>query len=206
MDLNLYDWNNDSDCIRTYFAFQQPFIQDIEENDLFFSTIVILWLIFIEIFGNLSLLATFAYEKYGMDPKKRTVINQLLSQITFVIIAINIICLPILTWRRLISVLYPIFATFLQRFFTFSFIMISLTFSEMLMFKVMYIRISYWIASRDENFLSLFCFCFNLLISLLILLQNILLSDTTCNFYYQRFTNEMDVTLDSNVCVMSHKV
>ena len=207
MDLNLYyDWNNDSDCIRTSFAFQRPFIQDIGEYDLSFAIIVILWLIFIEIFGNLSLFATFAYEKYGMDPKKRTVINQLLSQISFVIIAVNILFLPILIWRRLISVLSSIIASFLQKFLAFSFIMISLTLSEMLIFKHIYVWKFTWIASRDECFFSSFCFFFNLLISLLMLLQNSILSNNTCNHLYQVFTNEMDVTLDSNVCKMSYKV
>ena len=60
----------------------------------------VFWLLLIEIMGNACLFATFSYERFGMDPQKRTVINQLLSQMCWIIIALNITCLPIIVVRR----------------------------------------------------------------------------------------------------------
>ena len=60
----------------------------------------VFWLLLIEIMGNASLFATLSYERFGMDPQKRTIINQLLSQMCWIIIALNITCLPIIVVRR----------------------------------------------------------------------------------------------------------
>ena len=60
----------------------------------------VFWLLLIETVGNACLLATFSYERFGMDPQKRTIINQLLSQMCWIIIALNITCLPIIVFRR----------------------------------------------------------------------------------------------------------
>ena len=58
------------------------------------------WLLVIEVIGNACLFATFSYERFGMDPQKWTVINHLLSQMCWIIIALNITCLPIIVVRR----------------------------------------------------------------------------------------------------------
>ena len=60
----------------------------------------VFWLLSIEVIGNAWLFATFAYERFGMDPQKRTIINQLLSQMCWIIIALNITCFPIIVVRR----------------------------------------------------------------------------------------------------------
>jgi hypothetical protein len=43
----------------------------------------IFWLLCLEIIDNGCLFATFAYERFGMDPQKRTAINQLLDDYDF---------------------------------------------------------------------------------------------------------------------------
>ena len=63
--------------------------------------LVLSFLLFIEIIGNLFLFTNFAYEKFGMDPKKRTIINQLFSQLVITIICFNITVLPIISMRFL---------------------------------------------------------------------------------------------------------
>ena len=54
-------------------------------------------LILVESLGNFLLFCMILYEKYGMDPQKRTVTNQLLSRMIFVIILYNILILPFTT-------------------------------------------------------------------------------------------------------------
>ena len=62
----------------------------------------IFWLLWIEVIGNGCLFATFVYERFGMDPQKRTVINQLLSQLSWIIIFSNITIYPMISARRFV--------------------------------------------------------------------------------------------------------
>ena len=54
-------------------------------------------LIMMETLGNFLLLCIVWYEKYGMDSKKRTISNQLLSRMIIVQILFNIIMMPLVT-------------------------------------------------------------------------------------------------------------
>ena len=63
-------------------------------NPLELSLLVFL-LIILETLGNFLLLCMICYEKYGMDSKKRTVTNMLLSRIIFVLILCNIFIMPL---------------------------------------------------------------------------------------------------------------
>ena len=65
-------------------------------NPLELSLLVFL-LIILETLGNFLLLCMILYEKYGMDSKKRTVMNMLLSRIIFVQILCNIFIIPLPT-------------------------------------------------------------------------------------------------------------
>ena len=65
------------------------------------SGLVVLFLVFqliiLETLGNFLLLCMIWYEKYGMDSKKRTVTNMLLSRIIFVQILCNLFIMPLPT-------------------------------------------------------------------------------------------------------------
>ena len=52
-------------------------------------------LLMLETLGNMLLICMILYEKYGMDPQKRTIANQLLSRMLIVQIVCNIFILPI---------------------------------------------------------------------------------------------------------------
>ena len=64
-------------------------------------TFIVAVFILIEVFGNLMLFAVLHFEKYGMDPLKRTAINQLIYQYIWVLIANNIVAFPIIAIRLL---------------------------------------------------------------------------------------------------------
>ena len=76
-----------------------PFEKTKEEKNVSPGVIVlyILLLLLAESLGNFLLFCMILYEKYGMDPQKRTVTNQLLSRMIFVQILYNIFILPFLT-------------------------------------------------------------------------------------------------------------
>ena len=64
------------------------------------NSLVILYvilLIILETLGNFLLFCMIYYEKYGMDSKKRTITNMLLSRMIFVQILCNIFIMPVLT-------------------------------------------------------------------------------------------------------------
>ena len=61
------------------------------------------WLLAIEILGNGCLFATFVFERFGMDPQKCTVINQLLSQCCWMVMFYNITTFPAAIFRRLLG-------------------------------------------------------------------------------------------------------
>ena len=58
---------------------------------LFFGSLLLM----LETVGNYLLFCMLWYEKFGMDSKKRTVTNQLLSRMIFTLILFNIIFMPL---------------------------------------------------------------------------------------------------------------
>ena len=58
---------------------------------IFFSV----WLLMLETLGNYSLFCMVWYEKFGMDPQKRTITNQLLTRMVLAIILFNIFFVPL---------------------------------------------------------------------------------------------------------------
>ena len=53
-------------------------------------------LIMLETLGNFLMFCMIWYEKYGMDSKKRTISNQLMSRMLMVVILFNIIMMPMI--------------------------------------------------------------------------------------------------------------
>ena len=57
----------------------------------------VVFLVMLETLGNFLLFCMILYEKYGMDPQKRTVTNQLLSHMIILQIFNNIFVMPVAT-------------------------------------------------------------------------------------------------------------
>ena len=83
------------------FHYEKCLIQ--EHQDIHWTEWIwgLFWLLAIEILGNGCLFATFVFERFGMDPQKRTVINQLLSQCCWMVMFYNITTFPATIFRRL---------------------------------------------------------------------------------------------------------
>ena len=73
--------------------------QEIIRDRPIFIGIGIILFILIEVIGNGSLLTMIIYEKYGMDIKKRTVNNQLLSSLCKGSVFCNVLIYPFI-WTR----------------------------------------------------------------------------------------------------------
>ena len=188
------------------FEFEQNYQTSIVEKHWIEIAIWIIWFFAVEICGNLILFATFAYEKYGMDPKKRTILNQLLSQSSFIVIFLNILVLPPVLWKFLIGPLHPLLAKFVMKNLLLLVHMYSVTATEIMVFKCLFLWKWSWMVTRNENFYSLFAFLFNLLISSLLVLQNVLLDDGSCSENIKRLSHQVDTQIDSKLCTMSFKM
>ena len=66
-------------------------------------------LIMLETLGNFLMFCMIWYEKYGMDSKKRTISNQLMSRMIIVLILFNIIMMPIIMLSQIFGVLSEYF-------------------------------------------------------------------------------------------------
>ena len=82
-----------------------PFEKTKQEQNVSPGVIILylLLLLLAESLGNFLLFCMILYEKYGMDPQKRTVTNQLLSRMIFAQILYNIFILPFLTAIEIIG-------------------------------------------------------------------------------------------------------
>lgn len=78
------------------------------ENHWYFIQPIFLFCV--EIFGNVALFAIIIYEKYGMDPKKRNVTNQLTSTLCKIGIFENLCLLPFLPYRFFVGPVNTIIA------------------------------------------------------------------------------------------------
>ena len=151
----------------------------------------IFWILCIEIIGNGCLFATFAYERFGMDPQKRTVINQLLSQCCWTIIIFNITSFPVIILRRLLGPLNSKIAAWFLLNGRIFISMISLLLSELMILKSLYICKWSTMAMKDDNLISTIILKINILLSSLITLQVTMLDDTTCIFSRNQSQEDM---------------
>ena len=163
----------------------------------------ILWLLCIEIIGNGCLFATFAYERFGMDPQKRTVINQLLSQCCWTIMIFNITLFPVIIFRRLSGPLNSKIAAWFLLNGRIFISMISLLLSELMILKCMYIWKWSIMAMKDDNLISKIILRINILLSSLITLQATMLDDTTCNSIEKSITGRYEMQLPTQICTFS---
>ena len=87
------------------------------EGPIPYLGLVILFVILLtvlETLGNFLLLCIICYEKYGMDSKKRTVTNMLLSRMIFVQILCNVFITPLPTIGQIFGVYSEYFQCYFQ--------------------------------------------------------------------------------------------
>ena len=76
--------------------------------------LLVILLIILETLGNFLLLCMILYEKYGMDSKKRTITNMLLSRMIFLQILFNIFFMPLPIIGQIFSVYSEYFVLYIS--------------------------------------------------------------------------------------------
>ncbi len=77
---------------------EDSFLPDIPNNSFYLAMCIGIYIV-IETFGNALLASIILIEKYGGDSKKRTLINQLTSQILIMVIVFNVTSFHFVTYR-----------------------------------------------------------------------------------------------------------
>ena len=86
--------NNENYIILINFTIQEKYVNYIGLDPELVALYIVL-LVILETLGNFLLLCMILHEKYGMDPQKRTVTNQLLSKMLIVQIFCNVFIMPL---------------------------------------------------------------------------------------------------------------
>ena len=93
---NVRNYVPDNQIITVEFAlFDAKIEKKSRLTDLGLKLLFGILLLMMETLGNYLLFCMLWYEKFGMDSKKRTVTNQLLSRMIFALILFNIIFMPL---------------------------------------------------------------------------------------------------------------
>ena len=160
--------------------FDRKIVKIIASTSLGMKVVFGISLLILETLGNCLLFCMVLYEKFGMDSKKRTITNQLLSRMILALIFFNIFFMPIYFFGFLIP-----FSKYFQQFYEWSicsnitfnvtfwldyypfhvigdfgfyriFTHILLTLAEMVIFKILYMYKFSMIVALDEYFLTNF--------------------------------------------------
>ena len=164
----------------------------------------IFWVIFvfvsIEFVGNILLFATIAYEKFGMDPKKRNITNQLLSHISTAIIFSNFVNFPVLVSKWLFAFFPEKLVAWVLTSMGFFSNFISLSLFEMTLLKCFYIGKWNKMSMKDDDFFATWLGLTNFILSFLGSLQRHILDDGTCYSAYQKMTGMSLIFRETEHC------
>ena len=104
-DLDTVYFNQSSNHTETFhiflnFSIKNNSAQFIQPNAVMIALYATFFFI-LETLGNFLLYCIIIYEKYGMDPQKRTVTNMLMSNMIIIQMLFNLFIMPIITFHRI---------------------------------------------------------------------------------------------------------
>jgi hypothetical protein len=139
----------------------------------------------VEIIGNGLLVVIIMYEKFGMDPQKRTTINQLLSKVCWMLITTNLTIFPFIVFRTLFGPQSELVANCILYGTTFSMMYNFLTLTEMMLLKCLYVFFWPRMAMLDDTLVAQFIGLWNLMISSLSIFTRLYVGEYHHNVHYQ---------------------
>jgi hypothetical protein len=142
----------------------------------------------VEIIGNGLLVVIIMYEKFGMDPQKRTTVNQLLSKICWMLIMTNLTIFPFMVCRTLFGPHSELVGSWIYHAMSFSRAYVFLTLTEMMILKCL--CLFYWprMAMLDDNLVAQFIGRWNLMISGLMIFTRLYICEYHTTTHYQFIT------------------
>ena len=149
-------------------------------------------LLIMETLGNYLLFCMVWYEKFGMDSKKRTITNQLLSRMILPLIIFNISFVPL---QFVGFWIIDEYVYLIAEFGIYRILMhIMLTLAEMVIFKIVYMFKFSIIAALDEYFFTNFVTLCNAVINFVFSIIRITLGENKrTKMYFRSFAKPTDV-------------
>ena len=191
-------------------------------NGLGFTVFFGILLLIMETLGNYLLFCMVWYEKFGMDSKKRTISNQLLSRMILAVIVFNILFMPLV-----FGTIFIPYSEYFQGFYIESLLQslismckyhfyfmiideygylfiefgmsriimhIMLTLAEMMIFKILYMFKFSVIAIMDEYYLTHFLTLFNIMINFGLAIIRVWLNEhRRTKRYFDKFAKPYEV-------------
>jgi hypothetical protein len=158
----------------------------------------------IEVIGNGLLAIIIMYEKFGMDPQKRTAINQLLSKVCWMLIMTNLTIFPFVMVRTLFGPQSELVASWILHGVTFSMLHNCLTLTEMMILKCLYLFLWPRMAMLDDNFIAQFIGWWNLMISSICTFTRLHLGEYHTNPHFQFVTGQEFFKNESDLSKKTH--
>jgi hypothetical protein len=159
-------------------------ISDLYDVPVYVASCVIITLA-VEVIGNGLLAIIIMYEKYGMDPQKRTAINQVLSKVCWLTIMTNLIVFPFMVMRTLFGLQSELVALWCFFGVHFSLLHNILTLTEMMILKCLYMFFWPRMAMLDDNLAAQFIGRWNLMISSICVFSRLYLVEYHANPNFQ---------------------
>jgi hypothetical protein len=158
----------------------------------------------IEVIGNGLLVIIIMYEKFGMDPQKRTTINQLLSKVCWMLIMTNGTIFPFMAIRSLFGPQSELVGSWILHGMTFSIMFNLFTLTVMMMLKCLYMFFWPRMAMLDDTFVAQFIGRFNVMISSICTFTRMYLGDENTNTHFQFATGSKFFKEESDLTKKAH--
>jgi hypothetical protein len=158
----------------------------------------------VEVIGNGLLAIVIMYEKFGMDPQKRTTINQLVSKVCWILIMTNLAIFPFMVVRTLFGPQSELIGSWILYGMVFSIQYNFLTLTEMMILKCLYLF--YWprMAMLDDTLLSKFISRWNLMITSLCTFTRLHTGEYHTNTHFQFITGAESFNIESALSIRTH--
>jgi hypothetical protein len=155
----------------------------------------------VEVIGNGLLASVIMYEKFGMDPQKRTTINQLVSKVCWMLIMTNLAIFPFMVVRTLFGPQSELLGSWILHGIMFSMMYNFLTLTETMILKCLYIF--YWprMAMLDDTLLSQFMVQWNLMIASLCIFTRLHIGEYHTNTQFQFITGMESFNIESALSI-----
>jgi uncharacterized membrane protein YobD (UPF0266 family) len=153
----------------------------------------------VEIIGNGLLVVIIMYEKFGMDPQKRTTINQLLSKICGMLIMTNLTIFPVMVIRTLFGPQSELVGSWIYHAMSFSRTYNFFTLTEMIILKCLYMFFWSRMAMLDDTLVAQFIGWWNVMICSLSIFTRLYISEYHTNTHYQFVTGTKQFKEESDL-------
>jgi hypothetical protein len=158
----------------------------------------------VEVIGNSLLVVIIMYEKFGMDPQKRTTINQLLSKVCWMLIMTNGTIFPFMAIRSLFGPQSELVGSWILHGMTFSNMFNLFTLTIMMMLKCLYMFFWPRMAMLNDTFVAQFIGWFNVMISSICTFTRMYLGDENTNTHFQFATGSKFFKEESDLTKNAH--